>query len=141
MPARGIAGRCLGVGVGEGFIPPPGMLAAAGNIRGASGKQAFTGALESGSTAPCPCTANRRLRAAAGRMPGPYRAALGQMLPVLQPQGGAYPIASAISASVKGLADRLRPRRLRAEPSPSTPDPAIGRTCTGALLRRHLPEP
>ena len=61
----------MGWCVGEVFIPP-GMLAAAETSAGRR--------------------ANRRLRAATGPgMPGPYRAALGQMLPVLQPQGGMPP--------------------------------------------------
>ena len=160
----------MGWCVGEGFIPP-GMLAAAETSAGRR--------------------ANRRLRAATGPgMPGPYRAALGQMLPVLQPQGGmppcrrrsAWPPVQRVAAqgrrrgqdpslrtnvhgcfvgsgldrsvpvcgsgSVHGKDTVLTPsppqfprlsgscgpaaapRHLRARPSPSNPDPAIGRTCT-----------
>ena len=59
------------------------------------------------------------------------RAALGQMLPVLQPQGGMLtPSPPQFPRPSGSCGPAAAPRRLRAEPSPSNPDPAIGRTCT-----------
>ncbi len=194
-PARGIAWADVYGVVCRGGIYPSRDACGSGNIRGASGKQAFTGSHRAGHARPLPlgfgadatcitavgrhapmppkvrvaacltgCCArprrrgqdpslrtnvhgcfvgsgldrsvpvcgNRRLRTATGPgMPGPYRAALGQMLPVLQPQGGMLtPSPPQFPRPSGSCGPAAAPRRLRAEPSPSNPDPAIGRTCT-----------
>ena len=171
-PARGIAWADVYGVVCRGGIYPSRDACGSGNIRGASGKQAFTGSHRAGHARPLPLGfgADATCITAVGRhapMPPKVRVAArltgcrasprrrGQD-PSLRTNVHGCLVGSGLdrsvpvcgSGSVHGKDTVLTPsppqfprpsgscgpaaapRRLRAEPSPSNPDPAIGRTCT-----------
>ena len=171
-PARGIAWADVYGVVCRGGIYPSRDACGSGNIRGASGKQAFTGSHRAGHARPLPLGfgADATCITAVGRhapMPPKVRVAArstgcrarprrrGQDPSLRTNVHGCF-VGSGLdrsvpvcgSGSVHGKDTVLTPsppqfprpsgscgpaaapRRLRAEPSPSTPDPAIGRTCT-----------
>ena len=171
-PARGIAWADVYGVVCRGGIYPSRDACGSGNIRGASGKQAFTGSHRAGHARPLPLGfgADATCITAVGRhapMPPKVRVAArstgcrarprrrGQDPSLRTNVHGCF-VGSGLdrsvpvcgSGSVHGKDTVLTPlppqfprpsgscgpaaapRRLRAEPSPSNPDPAIGRTCT-----------
>ena len=171
-PARGIAWADVYGVVCRGGIYPSRDACGSGNIRGASGKQAFTGSHRAGHARPLPpgFGADVTCITAVGRhapMPPKVRVAArstgcrarprrrGQDPSLRTNVHGCF-VGSGLdrsvpvcgSGSVHGKDTVLTPsppqfprpsgscgpaaapRRLRAEPSPSNPDPAIGRTCT-----------
>ena len=171
-PARGIAWADVYGVVCRGGIYPSRDACGSGNIRGASGKPAFTGSHRAGHARPLPrgFGADVTCITAVGRhapMPPKVRVAacstgcrarlrrrgqdpslrtsvhgcfvggdLDRSVPVygsgsvhgkdtvLTPSPPQFPRPSG------SCGPAAAPRRLRAEPSPSNPDPAIGRTCT-----------
>ena len=171
-PARGIAWADVYGVVCRGGIYPSRDACGSGNIRGASGKQAFTGSHRAGHARPLPLGfgADATCITAVGRhapMPPKVRVAARSTGCRARPRrrgqdpslrtnvhgcfvgGGldrSVPVCG--SGSVHGKDTVLTPsppqfprpsgscgpaaapRSLRAEPSPSNPDPAIGRTCT-----------
>ena len=171
-PARGIAWADVYGVVCRGGIYPSRDACGSGNIRGASGKQAFTGSHRAGHARPLPLGfgADATCITAVGRhapMPPKVRVAArstgcrarprrrGQDPSLRTNVHGCF-VGSGLdrsvpvcgSGSVHGKDTVLTPsppqfprpsgscgpaaapRHLRAEPSPSNPDPAIGRTCT-----------
>ena len=171
-PARGIAWADVYGVVCRGGIYPSRDACGSGNIRGASGKLAFTGSHRAGHARPLPLGfgADATCITAVGRhapMPPKVRVAArstgcrarprrrGQDPSLRTNVHGCF-VGSGLdrsvpvcgSGSVHGKDTVLTPsppqfprpsgscgpaaapRRLRAEPSPSNPDPAIGRTCT-----------
>ena len=171
-PARGIAWADVYGVVCRGGIYPSRDACGSGNIRGASGKRAFTGSHRAGQARPLPrgFGADVTRITAAGRhapMPPKVRVAArstgcrarprrrGQDPSLRTNVHGCF-VGSGLdrsvpvcgSGSVHGKDTVLTPsppqfprlsgscgpaaapRRLRAGPSPSNPDPAIGRTCT-----------
>ena len=171
-PARGIAGADGYGVVCRGGIYPSRDACGSGNIRGASGKQAFTGSHRAGHARPLPRgfgTDVTCITAVGRHAPMPPKVRVAARLtgcrassrrrgqdPSLRTNVHGCFVGSGLdrsvpvcgSGSVHGKDTVLTPsppqfprpsgscgpaaapRHLRAEPSPSTPDPAIGRTCT-----------